>query len=139
MVDELVAGDADEPRHRELRNGVALDGPHRGKERFGREVFGERVASDAGPQVAEHLRQRAVIDLEQCRTAVWHRYGAHTPIIVRNAWFRRAHPNITRPARSPGARRPPSPSPSGHRLVRTPGPTRVVTVQHRDLGPIRPK
>ena len=41
VVDELVPGDADEPRDGEVRHRVALDGLHRGEEGLGGEVLGD--------------------------------------------------------------------------------------------------
>src|SRR3974390_1137453 len=62
VVDELVAGDGDEPRHAELGHGLVAHGAHRGEERLAGEILGGRVVADARPQVAVDLGEGPVVE-----------------------------------------------------------------------------
>ena len=78
VVDELVAGDADQPGRRELVDGVALDGLDRRHEHLGRDVLGDLAIAAAGEQVAVDLADRPVVEREQVGTSVPGDCGRHT-------------------------------------------------------------
>ena len=96
VVDQLVPGDADEPRNRQPRNCLSLDGLHGGEEGLGREVFGAGLVADPGAEVAEHLGERAVVDSEQRRPLVTRLLRfAHAPSSFGSNLFRRVAPGIS--------------------------------------------
>ena len=65
MIDELVAGDGDQPGGRHLDDGPPLHRLHRGEERLRRQVLGQRFTAAAVPQIAEHLGKGVVVEREE--------------------------------------------------------------------------
>ena len=80
VVDELVAGDADQPGRSEIGDGVAFDRADGGQERLRREIFGDGVALTSRPKVTIDLADGAVVQRQQ--------HGARVTKIVR---FGRGH------------------------------------------------
>ena len=65
VVDQLVAGDPDQPRRRDLDDRAPLHRRDRGQERLGREVLGQGHVAAARQQVAVDLGQGPVVQREQ--------------------------------------------------------------------------
>jgi hypothetical protein len=70
VVDELVAGDADQPRDAGRRGLRLAHGGDGGEERLGGEVLGERAAPAARQEVAVDLRQGGVVQPEQLHPGI---------------------------------------------------------------------
>ncbi len=83
MVDELVAGDGDQPRDREIRNLVVAHGPDRGEERLARQVFGDRGVVHARREIAVDLGECPVVEREEHRSLVGGGARVHISIIAR--------------------------------------------------------
>ena len=83
MVNELVAGDRDEPGDGEVGHLVLLNRADRGQERLAGEILGGRGVAHPRREVSVDLGQRPVVQREQPRTLVGGCAFVHTLIIAR--------------------------------------------------------
>ncbi len=65
MIDQLVAGDADQPRHAHLLDATALHLTHRGEEDVSRQVLGGLSLAAPRTQVAVDLVDGTVVQTQQ--------------------------------------------------------------------------
>ena len=83
VVDQLVAGHPDQPGHRQVGHGVALDGGDGGEEGLGRQVLGDGGRAGARQQVAVDLGEGTVVEREEAGALVGDgRLTTHACIIV---------------------------------------------------------
>ena len=77
VVDELVAGDPDQPGRRDVVDGAPRDGVDGAHEHLGRDVLGDRPVAAAGEQVAVDLADGVVVEGEQRGALVAGGDGCH--------------------------------------------------------------